>query len=410
MRDSTFGRLLIFTWALALTLFSSLAVVGGETSHKTKIKEGVALFDKEDYPGALAAFEEAYRLSPKTSLLFNIAMCQKALFMYVESIATFEKYLSEKGPGIKADRKAEVEKQIAEMNEAASKLVINGAPDGAAVYVNGKQAAHCPLDEPMLMNPGRTVVEVKMEGFKSHRAEVEATRGKEITLSTALEKLRTVLIVECRYEDASVEVDSVLVGGCPYEGEVSPGVHEVVIQAASRPPIVKNIRVPKNGVASIALDDTEGSETGSGRTGSGERLPDGRTAGVSGDAPRERDGLGLTIGGWSLIGLSAASGVVGVLFSVEYVQDKDAAQAAKDRYEHPVNDYSEQDAAADRETFESRRGELPEDRAGIIAGYVGAGVLMAAGAALVVVGAKRGRRGSPRVSVRPRWRGLEISF
>ena len=82
---------------------------------KKRFMAGVDLFFNEDYPGALAAFQDSYRTFPKYSVLYNIAMCQKALYKYVESIANFEKFLNDGGAEIKPKKRKKVQSALAEM-------------------------------------------------------------------------------------------------------------------------------------------------------------------------------------------------------------------------------------------------------------------------------------------------------
>jgi tetratricopeptide (TPR) repeat protein len=56
-------------------------------------QHGVALFDQGDYQGALAAFENVYRLVPGPKLLFNIGQANLALGRSAEALDDFEQFL-----------------------------------------------------------------------------------------------------------------------------------------------------------------------------------------------------------------------------------------------------------------------------------------------------------------------------
>ena len=60
---------------------------------KEKVEEGKRLIGEEKYGDALQAFEKSYALRPKAWVLFNIAMCNKALHRYVDAISAFQRFL-----------------------------------------------------------------------------------------------------------------------------------------------------------------------------------------------------------------------------------------------------------------------------------------------------------------------------
>ncbi len=81
---------------------------------KAFFEEGVRLFLAEDYGAALTAFEHSYEAKPKASVLFNIAMCYKALGEYERSTEVFAQYLQEE-QNLKPSTRAKVEAAMTEM-------------------------------------------------------------------------------------------------------------------------------------------------------------------------------------------------------------------------------------------------------------------------------------------------------
>jgi hypothetical protein len=103
-------------WAFLFVLLVSVGLCEAQDIGQAKARflEGIELVEQEKYQEALAAFEDSYRIYPKASVLFNIGMCQKALFKWNEAISTFEKYLNstdERNP----ERRLDAEKAIEEM-------------------------------------------------------------------------------------------------------------------------------------------------------------------------------------------------------------------------------------------------------------------------------------------------------
>jgi hypothetical protein len=298
------------------------AAADDEALARAKRKEGVALFQDDDYRGALKAFEASYALEPRTSVLFNIAMCQKALLLYVESIETFEKYRAQTGEDIRPERNAEIEDQIREMTSLLAKLGVSDAPDGATVYVDGAKRATCPLDEPISLNPGSHVIEVKRDGFEPFRKEVKAEKGWEIVVGASLKSINGPPADRGDEPSASNEE------GAVEEGD--PAFSEPGFQADEAEPLT---------------------------------IP------------------GPAIAGLSIIGLGVVSGVLGGVFTSKHLENRESAQDEQSRY-----------------------------KAGMIAGWVGAGVCLSGGAALLVLGLRKRESKGDRTAFRPSPDGIALSF
>jgi len=79
-------------------------------------QEGDALFAKEDFEGALAAFEQAYALSKRAALLFNMANALEKLGRPGEALTRLRAYF----PEAPERRRAAVEQRIAELEKAVA--------------------------------------------------------------------------------------------------------------------------------------------------------------------------------------------------------------------------------------------------------------------------------------------------
>jgi tetratricopeptide (TPR) repeat protein len=81
-------------------------------------QQGVALFKDQNYDAALAEFKGAYAISAEPIVTYNVGLTYKALFRYGEAMEALERYLDEsdaRGHPVSKDRRAEVEKIIAEL-------------------------------------------------------------------------------------------------------------------------------------------------------------------------------------------------------------------------------------------------------------------------------------------------------
>jgi len=64
---------------------------------------GEQLYKTSSYPEALVEFQKAYKLAPRTELLFNIARCHEVMAQLKQAIDAYERYLEEKPGADNAD-------------------------------------------------------------------------------------------------------------------------------------------------------------------------------------------------------------------------------------------------------------------------------------------------------------------
>ncbi|MEK6607460.1 MAG: hypothetical protein AABZ30_07350 [Myxococcota bacterium] len=86
--------------AIATALLLALpapAAANDKDAARAKLADGIGLYDRGDFAGALAAFEEAYRLYASPKLLVNQATCHAKLGRPVEALALYERFLADPG-------------------------------------------------------------------------------------------------------------------------------------------------------------------------------------------------------------------------------------------------------------------------------------------------------------------------
>ncbi len=144
--------------------------------------QGMALFDDENWSGALAAFERAYELAPHYVVLFNVGACRKALHDYPGAVDAFESYLREGGERVSPERRAETERVIVEARSLIATVVIVVDRDGADIMVDGVRRGTSPLAEPILLGAGDHVVAARAEGLAPVETRLALVGGETRTV------------------------------------------------------------------------------------------------------------------------------------------------------------------------------------------------------------------------------------
>ena len=86
---------------------------------KVHFLSGQAYYDQANYEDALREFGEAYRISKKPALLYNLAVCHEHLNHFDDAIAALEQYLAETPD---ANDRANIEARIQNLKQRQKKV------------------------------------------------------------------------------------------------------------------------------------------------------------------------------------------------------------------------------------------------------------------------------------------------
>src|SRR5512141_1991813 len=96
---------------------------GARAAARVLAQEGAQLFEKNDLPGALDKFKQAYDKFPSPKLFLNIGQALRGLGRNVEALAAFERFLAEaKDAGPEFIELAST--QVAELGALLARVVV----------------------------------------------------------------------------------------------------------------------------------------------------------------------------------------------------------------------------------------------------------------------------------------------
>jgi hypothetical protein len=119
-------------------------------------------------------------------------------------------------------------------------LTVLSSMDGATVILNGKEMGKVPLAKPIRLAPGTYEVKVTLRGYVPYAETVTINPGENRDLVAELVAAGAILKVE-GVAGARVTVDGAQVGVVPYEGEVPPGSHRVVVEIEDGGPLIRTV-------------------------------------------------------------------------------------------------------------------------------------------------------------------------
>jgi len=149
---------------------------------------GVRALEARRHAEAYAHLSEAWRLKQHFQIAANLGAVEMKLGKRRDAAEHLAYFLRE-AKGVPPAETRRAEKMLAEARQHVGALDIEVEPSGAEVFVvvEGQPAAKAPLQGEIFVDPGRHTVEVRLAGFGTVRAVIEATAGASLPVHVALQ-------------------------------------------------------------------------------------------------------------------------------------------------------------------------------------------------------------------------------
>jgi tetratricopeptide (TPR) repeat protein len=161
---------------------------------KAHFRTGELNYERASYADAAKEFEEAYRLSGRAEMLYNMGKSYDGSGDMRGALAAYRRFLS--AVTTSPDRPF-VEKRAAELDVLVARLTITCPVPGATVTLDGQKIGVVPLPPPPLeLNPGDHALEVAAEGYGTFRRKIHLEQRQTETVDAPLVSLVKVIRVE----------------------------------------------------------------------------------------------------------------------------------------------------------------------------------------------------------------------
>jgi len=174
-------RVLVGFAVLAVGLFpvGSWAQDPNIDAAREHFNKGVALFEKDDFVGALEQFEIAGKTHSAPAITYNVARARESLGQAQAAYDAYEAYISEAGAQAEFLDAATV--ALSRIKTRSTRLRIETEPQGAIVRIDGI-VVHDNSPSTVLVFRGRHRVEVQLEGWLEARDFDAEGGGKAATV------------------------------------------------------------------------------------------------------------------------------------------------------------------------------------------------------------------------------------
>src|SRR3954451_12047705 len=161
-----------------------------------------------------------------------MAICQKNLRDYARIQNLLRQYVHEAGSGISAEDKSAVEGALAAIKNLVATLKFAVSEAGATVVLDGDLIGVTPLSGARSVNLGKHTIVVKKAGFDKVEKTVDVVGGSEMEVAVTLTpEVHLAHLVVATDAQATIVIDNAVTSKGRFDGQVSPGAHEVRVTA-----------------------------------------------------------------------------------------------------------------------------------------------------------------------------------
>lgn len=219
--------------ALAVTALL-LSAAHAQTASDVEIarahyKTGEQYYQRDRFADAAREFEEAFRLSGRTELLYNIGKAYEGGGDLVKARDAYDKYLTALPSSPDA---ADLKARITGLDGRIGKVALTCGMPGAAVRLDGVAIGLTPIAPPIDVNPGAHTLELSLEGTQRWSLKLEVAAGATLAVTATLKPIPTetrVVLVERQAQEKKTPVYKrwwlwTAVGAVAVAGAVTGGV------------------------------------------------------------------------------------------------------------------------------------------------------------------------------------------
>ena len=139
---------------------------------------------------------------------------------------------------------------VANLQATSASISVDSDPEGATVYLNGKNEGVTPVKIENL-DAGNYILKIEKEGFAPYTEKITISKGETIIRNITLKKAETVLSIDSEPEGAELFLNGEDVGKTPFKKlNIKPGIYNVKIVKDGYLPFVTKITVKKGVPAS----------------------------------------------------------------------------------------------------------------------------------------------------------------
>lgn len=211
----------------------------------------------KDWATALKEYRAANAAQKSAAAEEGIAVALYELKEYGEAYDAYEALLKDFGASLPPPKKKAAEGRLKELGEKTGGLTLKVNEDGAEITVDDRVVGKSPLASPLRLSPGPHRLKVTKEGFLPLEQVPNVNAGAVTPLDVSLAKdarKAHLVVKEASGAEAVVVVDGITLGKTPFEGDVEPGAHQIMLRTSSLASAPQNFELERGKTKELTLD------------------------------------------------------------------------------------------------------------------------------------------------------------
>lgn len=222
---------------------------------KDDYESGKLLYADGDFAGAALKFQSAYDVSKDPRLLWNLAAAEKSLRHYARVERLLAQYVKESGDKLSEADRSDVTSLLDTVRNFIADVTVQSSEADAAVTVDEQPAGTTPLPGPLRLDMGERHIRVQKPGFKPFEATRTITGPGAIQIDATLAPIQHEGHLRVTAPgDATIRLDSKIVGSGSYEGVLPSGMHTLVVTAPGRRPYSSDVAVQDDQTSNVRVE------------------------------------------------------------------------------------------------------------------------------------------------------------
>lgn len=175
-------------WLCALLISPALHAESAAPAEASEhFERGYQLAQEGKLEAAIDEFNQAYALKPHPLVLYNLGQAYAASGRALEAVKVLERYLAEASQT--DPHREQATAMIDHQSQRVGELLLEVAPAGAELRVDGVSLGLAPLPKPIELTAGAHGVLVRLNGYEAHAEAVSIVGKQRSTLSVTLRPL-----------------------------------------------------------------------------------------------------------------------------------------------------------------------------------------------------------------------------
>lgn len=252
---------LSFFWALALTFTTAGVCFAQDTARYEEVRgQAKSAFASGNYEEAAQLFREAFDISPKGNLLYNIGLCYERAGNVQQAVIYYERFVQALPD---SPKRPAVQQKIAglktQLDDKFVVVKVSSTPPGAVIFVDDKAKGAMgatPLEFKLI--PGEYTIIAELKGYepvrKRHSVRSGGTSKLAVRMMRAGEMAEMNLFISER--GANVMINGKKIGRSPLPKAVRlpAGSHEISIMKPGFAPYKKTVELQPGAKERVKID------------------------------------------------------------------------------------------------------------------------------------------------------------